>query len=210
MKIKNLRALAFTIVTLTLCVAAISVHAGHTIAYCDRADAGVFKLDMTDAFTHCESGTGNDSASAVNTQMFFDMEGDAPGEDWMLLSRQGTPGALEEPVDIDLAVTCTDNAWMETGCATTQGTWLFNQTVWDTYDDVMIVMKGSHDFSGYLLENLVSMGKWSTDGDPLLSHLTVYARRGDSGGMIPEPTSLSLLVMGFIGARHFRKKGKPV
>lgn len=189
-------------VALVLSVMAGSVHAMFT-PYCDRpSPAGVNKLDgVTPAFTECQNsivGPTNDSEASVNAQEFFDPMGTEP--DWVLLSKQDTRGPFEDPIDIDLVVDC------DGGCASDTGTWSFNSDVWDTYADVMIVLKGSNEFSGYLLESMVSAGTWNTGGDPLLSHLTVYAR-GDApmGGGMPEPTTLSLIAFGLIGAGYSRK-----
>ena len=140
----------------------------------------------------CQDGIdNNDKVSdplTVNTELFFGFP------DWMYLSKQETPGALEEPADIDLVV-----GPLPLGDDMDTGTWAFNPDVWNTYSDIMIVLKsGKHKtddgdifFSGYLLGNLASSGDWDTGGKGL-SHLSVYGRS------VPEPATLLLLGTGLV------------
>jgi hypothetical protein len=126
----------------------------------------------------------------VNTDNFFGFN------DWVYLQKQNLPSPLETNIDVGLAVTPTT--------ASATGTWSFNSSAWDIFDDIMIVLKAGPAFSGYLLDNIAqpSIGTWDTGGKSL-SHLTLYAR-GDSHS-IPEPSTIFLLGAGFIGLVRFKK-----
>jgi len=166
----------------------------------------------------CQDGTGNNDFPApdmVNDQMFFGFD------DWVYLNKYDTPdpekddpggydqgdayGWLVQPGPVVDDVCAESNDWAEkTGC------WSFDPSVWDDFEDVMIVVKtgknGSVYFSGYLLDEGVTSGFFDV-GTKDLSHLTLYAR-GEGDHDIPEPTSLALLGAGILGIGLIRRRCK--
>lgn len=159
----------------------------------------------------CENGTGNNdfvsNPLSVNTQMLHGHN------DWVYLQKQNFVGALETNIDVDFVAT-SDN-----GGADSSGDWSFASAVWDTYKDVMIVLKSGNTgppanifWAAYLLDNLVepTSGSWST-GDGIngsgknISHITLYARGTPGDTDMPEP-STALLMMLLIGGLSFRQR----
>lgn len=151
----------------------------------------------------CQDGLDNNdfvsNPLTVNTENFFGFN------DWVYLEKQNADGgSLETMVDVGWTVMPTTSWPSDTG------TWSFNASVWDTYEDVMIVLKSGNNngtfFSGYLLDNVAMdiAGFWDT-GDKDISHLSIYAR-GDAppmGGDVPEPATVALIAAGLLlGARR--------
>ena len=155
----------------------------------------------------CQDGLNNNDFVSdpltVNTENFFGFN------DWIYLEKQNADGgSLETNIDVGWTVMPTPSWPSDTG------TWEFDAAVWDTYEDVMIVLKSGNNngtfFSGYLLDNVAMdiAGFWDT-GDKDISHLSIYAR-GDapSGGTIPEPATTALIAAGLLlAARRRRKHG---
>lgn len=156
----------------------------------------------------CQNGVGNNDQLSpppltVNDQKFF-------GEyDWKYLNKYDVGAGYDQGTAADWNVT-PDAGWPDA-----TGSWSFASSVWDNFEDVMIVVKdGNIDgifFCGYLLNNLIkpTSGTWAVS-DPLparqkdLSHLTLYAR----GDLVPtpEPTTILLTSLGLLGIRAFARK----
>jgi hypothetical protein len=159
---------------------------------------GIYDAGDNPLFTDCQNGPGkNDSVDVFNDNSFFGFD------DWEYLTRQETPGDLDEAVDIDLVIAPLGGA--------PDGTWAFNPDIWDIYGDIAIVLKDGKAtddiyWSAYLLDTGVSSGFWEFDGTKNLSHLTVYAR-GDATPS-PEPGTVFLLGAGLIGLAAFGRKKK--
>ena len=163
----------------------------------------------------CQDGLGNndfiDEPMAVNAQEFFGYD------DWIWLEKYEAPdgdGPGVSLINFDYGWTVTpDDGW-----ADSSGDWSFNSSVWDDFEDVMIVLKSGNTiiteviteisayFSGYLLDNegMPCSGTWDT-GDKDISHLTLYAR---GPAPVPEPSTLLLLGAGITGLAFYRRKKK--
>jgi hypothetical protein len=109
--------------------------------------------------------------------------------------------------------------------ATTSGsytlTWMENSSgALPKTVDIAVVLKGSPGYASYLFEaetltatNSPGSGEWTINflnpggNIPDLSHLSVYFRSGDTppNGM-PEPGTLGMLMLGFIGAGVARRR----
>jgi hypothetical protein len=138
------------------------------------------------------SNVSNDNASELNNGSYF-------GENtWEFLSKQDTPGSLTQPVDIDLVVSPT------TG--TQSGTWSFNAGVWDSYDQILIVIKDGKTspnnvfWSAYLVNPTDSSGNWDL-GQKSLSHLSVYGIQS-----VPEASATLLLSIALGGVAFLGRK----
>ena len=144
----------------------------------------------------CEVGSSNnDSEAQVNADTMFD------AGDWTFLGKDEDSGALENEIGVDY-----------TPGGSTSGTWdisdLFTDgTIPTDATDIMLVLKGSGDYVGYLLFG--SQGTWSTPftnnkGNPqAVSHMSLYYRTGD---YVPTPALLpGLIGMGVAALRKGRK-----
>ncbi|MDH4028173.1 MAG: PEP-CTERM sorting domain-containing protein [Nitrospirota bacterium] len=134
----------------------------------------------------------------VNTESFFGFT------DWIWLEKYDADnGGLETNFDFDWTVIPEDNEWPND-----KGTWSFSGSVWDIYEDVMILVKGGNNekiyFSGYLLDNSTkpTSGTWDV-GNKELSHLTLYARGNTP---VPEPGTIMLLGSGLVGVAALGRK----
>ncbi len=154
----------------------------------------------------CQNGADNNDkipgnvAVTVNDENFFGFS------NWIYLQKD-EEGSIDTNINAGWTITPEDGSWADDA-----GTWSFLSSVWDTFTDVMIVVKGGNHkgvfFSGYLLDNVLepTSGTWDTGGRDV-SHLTLYAREGDNPP-IPEPTTIILLGSGLIGLACFRRKLK--
>ena len=153
--------------------------------------------------TACQDGVlNNDYVSiphTVNTENFFGFD------DWIYLEKYDADTKTQE-TNINVGWTVTPSAsWPDDN-----GDWSFFPTVWNTYQDVMIVVKdgrqeGDIFFSGYKLDNFIkpSSGTWDTGGSNL-SHLTLYAR--GAGTSVPDASIMFLLGPSLIGLGIFSRR----
>ena len=123
--------------------------------------------------------------------------------DWEYLSKYDIPEGLDVTVDIDLVVSPTTTK-------SNSGTWSFNPDTWNTYENIMIVLKDGAvgddkiKWFAYLIEDECSSGTWTYPEDKDLSHLSVYGRRGDIP--VPEPATILLFGSGLVGLAGFGRK----
>ncbi|MCG3115401.1 MAG: PEP-CTERM sorting domain-containing protein [Candidatus Manganitrophus sp. SA1] len=142
----------------------------------------------------CQNGAvGDNNDDASDLPGFFGLTG------WEHLQQEDTPGGLITTVDIGLQVSPDNNA--------PNGTWQFNDSVWDNYSDIVIVLKDGRTpeniyWSAYQVTSGDTSGDWDTGGRGL-SHLTVYGIREEQ---VPEPTSLALLGIGLASLGLMRRR----
>lgn len=152
---------------------------------CSDTTSGVFDnlIDLNTISMDCTDGiTQNASEDVLNAGTgFFNID------TWVLLDKTddfvnggigltgGTPGDLS-------------------------GDFSFNASVWDSYQDVIIVLKDGGSitdpdtkWSAYLLMDAVSSGSWIYDGTKELSYLAVYANP------VPVPAAVWLFASGLLG-----------
>ena len=120
----------------------------------------------------------------------------------------GDPPVLTTVVDIGLVVTPSDQA--------KTGTYEFNKSAWNTYSDMMIVLKdggiedgGIEDgdkyyWFAYLLNDGNFSGTWTYPEGKEISHLSVYG--STTGVPVPEPATILLLGAGLLGLVGYNRK----
>jgi hypothetical protein len=152
---------------------------------CSDTTSGVFDnlTDLNSISMDCTDGTSaNDKESILNAGTgFFNIN------TWVLLDK------TDDLVDGGIGLTG--------GTAgDIAGDFSFNASVWDSYQDVIIVLKDGGStidknikWSAYLLMDGVSSGSWIFDGTKALSHLSVYANP------VPVPAAVWLFASGLIG-----------
>ena len=154
---------------------------------CADATSGVFvnltDTPLTSIAQDCIDGTtSNDSEGVLNAGTgFFDIN------TWVLLDK------TDDLVDGGIGLTGGTPGDIS-------GDFSFNASVWDSYQDVIIVLKDGGStidknikWSAYLLMDGVSSGSWIFDGYKALSHLSVYANP------VPVPAAVWLFASGLIG-----------
>ena len=137
----------------------------------------------------CETGsTGNDSVYQINADSMFD------STDWMFAEKyEFDPAPLEEEIDVGLIVSGNAQA----------GLWNLATDIWQTYSEIMIVLKGSAkkntnpNYLGYMVASGDVAGSYETpffgtknNKAKDISHISIYVRA------VPEPGSLVLLALG--------------
>ena len=146
---------------------------------------GIFSdANLTMSVASCLDGVdSNDSATDLNDGNYFGID------TWVLLAKDG-----DESYDSGINLT----GGMFEGALS--GDFSFDASVWDSYSDVIIVLKdGVADptnpikWSAYLLDDFVSSGYWEYDGVKELSHISVYA------SPVPVPAAVWLFASGLIG-----------
>jgi hypothetical protein len=94
------------------------------------------------------------------------------------------------------------------------GAWLIDDSIWDVYSDVMIVLKGGNaqtpgKYVGYLLADGQD---WGTYLSPFMngsrrtaiSHISIYLRGGANA--VAEPATLALIGIGLVGIAYLRRR----
>jgi hypothetical protein len=94
------------------------------------------------------------------------------------------------------------------------GIWFIDDSIWDIYSDVMIVLKGGAaqkpgQYVGYLLQEGQD---WGTYLSPFMngsrrtniSHISIYLRGGANA--VAEPATLALLGLGLVGIAYLRRR----
>jgi hypothetical protein len=149
----------------------------------------------------CQIGTTNNDTLGggtyqVNADQMFGFS------DWIFGEK-----AFEDEQSIDTGLVTYGNAQ--------RGLWHIDDSIWDLYSDVMLVVKGGNGdtipnhYVGYLLEDGQD---WGTYLSPFMngsvrkniSHISIYLR--DSGNTVPEPTTLALIGIGLVGLAYMRRR----
>ena len=155
------------------------------------SDAFVTGNQSGDSYA-CLNGSGtNESAAAMDG--FFNVN------DWVEIGKaeEGTVTG-----GIGLIVSPTPDGTPKSG------TWQFSSNIWDSYNNISIVLKDGNVDGTYWTAYDVTSGDWSGNWDVGvlsggLSHFSVY------GTAIPAPLTLGLMGIGLVGvgvARKYRKQ----
>jgi hypothetical protein len=152
--------------------------------------------------------TNNDKISPaphqVNTDEMFSFS------DWLYAQKGFDSG---EPISIDVGLVVDQTSDDDN----TAGTWMIND-IWDTYDDVMIVLKGGNGntvpgvYIGYLLQQGDTSGTYNSpfaqenDLNKVkgISHVTVYVRTA----AVPEPGTFGLSALALVSMCAARRRAR--
>ena len=155
-------------------------------------------IDATQAATCLKSGLGNLSG---NGDTINQLNG---GYYWETLDKSDdlNPGGEYDPP-----------AFLTfTGSNTLGGTFSFDESLWDTYERIVIAFKSGEgvldpEWAAFELPFGISEGDWAIlTGQQSLSHANLYGYDGVVQ-TAPEPASLALLGLGLAaGARRLRRK----
>ncbi len=133
-------------------------------------------------------------------------------DDWTLLQKQDAPWSsrILEIGSKDIGIVVGQDS------GTKERTWEFDQSAWDEYDNLLIVLKGGviKEKEGdakwwwfaYLLDNNQepASGTWDYPENKDLSHLSVYG----AGTPAPVPSTLLLFGTSLVGLIGLRRKLK--
>ena len=144
----------------------------------------------------CQIGTtNNDSTSRVNADHMFGYT------DWIFGEKGFESG---ENIDTGLWTFGTKQA----------GYWFIDDSIWDVYSDVMIVLKGGSAATPdkYVSYLLAEGQTWGTDLSPFMngsrrrdiSHISIYLREGANA--VAEPATLALIGLGLVGIAYLRRR----
>jgi hypothetical protein len=144
----------------------------------------------------CQIGTtNNDSASRVNADLMFGYS------DWIFGEK-----AFENEQNIDTGL------W--TFGSKQAGYWFIDDSIWDVYSDVMLVLKGPNSGAPttYVSYLLVEGQDWGSYLSPFMngrnrkdiSHISIYLRQGANA--VAEPATLALIGLGLVGLAYLRRR----
>lgn len=153
--------------------------------------------------------TNNDKISPaplqVNTDEMFSFS------DWIYAQKGFEP---TEPLSIDVGLVVDQTSDDDN----TAGTWMIND-IWDTYDDVMIVLKGGNSnntdpgvYVGYLLQQGDTSGTYNSPFTQVndmtkikaVSHVSVYVRTS----AVPEPGTFGLSALALVSMCAARRRSR--
>ena len=148
----------------------------------------------------CQIGTTNNDAIAppplrVNVDQMFGYT------DWIFGEK-----AFDSEQNIDTG--------LEVFGTAQSGSWFIDDSIWDLYSDVMIVLKGGAassppNYVGYLLMDGQDWGSYLSpfmNGERRkgISHISIYLRGG--GNAVAEPATLALIGIGLVGIAYLRRR----
>ena len=154
-------------------------------------------LGIQNNVTHtdgCKLGTtNNDTIGSTNQVNGF--------SDWVFGEKTSESGG-----NVDVGLTTYGNAQL--------GLWQIDDSVWDLYSDVMLVLQGGNGdtipntYVGYLLEEGEDWGAFLSPymmggRRQGISHLSIYLRGSNA---VPEPTTLALIGIGLVGLAYMRRR----